>query len=59
VRDIISDGADSKELQRYFLNGGSPKLQELVRNAAQGQQDVAQLEQVINLAEISQLAKQE
>ena len=59
VRDIISDGANSKELQRYFLNGGSPKLQELVRNAAQGQQDVAQLEQVINLAEISQLAKQE
>ena len=56
---IISDGANSKELQRYFLNGGSPKLQELVRNAAQGQQDVAQLEQVINLAEISQLAKQE
>ena len=59
VRDVISDGATSKELQRYFLNGGSPQLQELTRNAAQGQQDVAQLEQVINLAEISQLAKQE
>ncbi len=59
VRDVISDGAGPKALQRYFQNGGSPQLQELVRNAAQGQQDVAQLEQVINLAEISQVAKQE
>lgn len=59
VRDVISDGAGPRALQRYFQNGGSPQLQELTRNAAQGQQDVAQLEQVINLAEISQLAKQE
>ena len=59
VRDVISDGAGPRALQRYFQNGGSPQLQELVRNAAQGQQDVAQLEQVINLAEISQVAKQE
>ena len=55
IRDVISSGLlnSGPELGRYFQNGGSPELQNVLTDALKAEQDVQQLDQVIKLAEIS------
>ena len=55
IRDVISSVLlnSGPELGRYFQNGGSPELQNVLTDALKAEQDVQQLDQVIKLAEIS------
>ena len=61
IREIIADGTlnSTEELTRYFQNGGSPHLAALSMEAGKRQQEVEQLDQVVQLAEITKLTQGE
>ena len=57
LRDVIADGAGGEDLRRYFDNGGSPQINDLLQKVGQAEQDAKQLSQIVKLSELLNRSK--
>ena len=57
LRDVIADGANGEDLRRYFDNGGSPQINDLLQKVGQAEQDAKQLSQIVKLSELLNRSK--
>jgi hypothetical protein len=57
LRDVIADGASGEDLRRYFDNGGSPQINDLLQKVGQAEQDAKQLSQIVKLSELLNRSK--
>jgi len=57
IRDVIADGADNNDLQRYLQFGGSPQVREALMEAQQAEQDLPKLDQLTKVVELVKLGE--